>query len=96
MELKDFAEKWDSRYPSIAISWTSRGENVITLFSQPHDTREIIYTMNAIDSLNSVIRKAIKTDVSSQMIRRHLKLCFWLVRKLLRNGPCLFETGSQQ
>ncbi len=60
MELKDFAEKWDSRYPSIAKSWSSRWENVILLFSYPDDIRKIIYTTNAIESLNSVIRKAIK------------------------------------
>jgi transposase-like protein len=60
MELKDFAEKWDIRYPSIAKSWTSRWENVIPLFSYPNDIRKIIYTTNAIESLNSVIRKAIK------------------------------------
>jgi transposase-like protein len=60
MELKVFAEKWDNRYPSIANSWTSRWENVIPLFSYPHDIRKVIYTTNAIESLNSVIRKAIK------------------------------------
>ena len=60
MELKDFAEKWDNRYPSIAKSWTNRWDNVIPLFGYPDDIRKIIYTTNAIESLNSVIRKAIK------------------------------------
>lgn len=60
MELKDFAQKWDTRYPSIAKSWESRWENVIPIFNYPHDIRKIIYTTNAIESLNSVIRKAIK------------------------------------
>jgi putative transposase len=60
MELKHFAEKWDNRYPSIAKSWTTRWENIIPLFSYPDDIRKVIYTTNAIESLNSVIRKAIK------------------------------------
>lgn len=60
VELKAFAERWDSRYPSIARSWTSRWENVILLFSYPDDIRKIIYITNVIESLNSVIRKAIK------------------------------------
>lgn len=60
MELKGFAEKWESRYPAIAKSWASRWDNVIPLFSYPDDIRKIIYTTNAIESLNSVIRKAIK------------------------------------
>jgi putative transposase len=60
MELKHFAEKWDNRYPSIAKSWTTRWENIIPLFSYPYDIRKVIYTTNAVESLNSVIRKAIK------------------------------------
>jgi putative transposase len=60
MELKHFAEKWDNRYPSIAKSWTTCWENIIPLFSYPDDIRKVIYTTNAIESLNSVIRKAIK------------------------------------
>lgn len=60
LELKDFAEKWNYRYPSIAQSWSNHWENVIPLFAYPHDIRKIIYTTNAIESLNSVIRKAIK------------------------------------
>lgn len=60
LELKSFAEKWDSRYPSIAKSWQNHWENVIPLFSYPDEIRKVIYTTNAIESLNSVIRKAIK------------------------------------
>ena len=60
LELNAFAEKWDSRYPSIAKSWITHWENVIPLFCYPDEIRKIIYTTNAIESLNSVIRKAIK------------------------------------
>ncbi len=59
-ELKNFAEKWDGRYPSIAKSWQNHWENIIPLFSYPDEIRKVIYTTNAIESLNSVIRKAIK------------------------------------
>ena len=44
MELKRFAEKWDSRYPSIAKSWSNHWDNVMPLFSYPDDIRRIIYT----------------------------------------------------
>ncbi len=60
VELQTFAQKWESQYPSIAKSWTAHWENVILLFSYPDAIRKIMYTTNAIESLNSVIRKAIK------------------------------------
>jgi len=44
----------------ISRSWRSHWHNLNTLFSYPEDIRKAIYTTNAIESLNSVIRKAIK------------------------------------
>ena len=58
--LDQFAEKWDNNYPQISRSWRNHWENLNTLFSYPTDIRKAIYTTNAIESLNSVIRKAIK------------------------------------
>lgn len=58
--LELFAQKWDSQYASIAKSWRNHWPNLITLFNYPPEIRKVIYTTNAIESLNSVIRKAIK------------------------------------
>ena len=57
--LLEFAEKWDKKYPAISRSWNSHWPNIITIFDFPEEIRKIIYTTNAIESLNSVIRKAI-------------------------------------
>ena len=57
--LADFAAKWDDKYPSISKQWRQHWPNLITLFDYPQDIRRAIYTTNAIESLNSVIRKAI-------------------------------------
>ena len=56
--LQRFCERWDGKYPSIGKSWHRCWENIITLFDYPFDIRKAIYTTNAIESLNSVIRKA--------------------------------------
>lgn len=61
LELDRFAEAWDSKYPQIAKSWRAHWPNLITLFEFPADIRKVIYTTNAIESLNSVIRKSVKT-----------------------------------
>jgi transposase-like protein len=59
-ELEHFGDTWDAQYPKIAQSWRSHWEHLITLFEYPPDIRKVIYTTNAIESLNSVIRKATK------------------------------------
>ena len=59
-ELAAFGERWDSKYPQISRSWNSHWDNLRTLFEYPPEIRKVIYTTNAIESLNSVIRKATK------------------------------------
>lgn len=60
LALEKFAERWDDKYPQISRSWHNHWENINTLFNYPTDIRKAIYTTNAIESLNSVIRKATK------------------------------------
>lgn len=74
LALDKFAEKWDAKYPQISRSWITHWANLNTLFNYPEDIRKAIYTTNAIESLNSVIRKAIKkrklfpTDESAKKV----------------------------
>lgn len=60
LALDQFSERWDDKYPQISKSWRSHWHNLNTLFGYPEDIRKAIYTTNAIESLNSVIRKAVK------------------------------------
>ncbi len=59
-ELDAFSVKWNKQYASISKMWERHWENIITLFDYPDEIRKIIYTTNAIESLNSVIRKSIR------------------------------------
>lgn len=59
MELDRFADKWDNKYQTISRLWRNNWENITTLFAYPDEIRKVIYTTNAIESLNSVIRKAV-------------------------------------
>ncbi|WP_340618430.1 IS256 family transposase [Xenorhabdus entomophaga] len=58
--LDAFGRTWDTRYPQISRSWQSNWNNLSTFFAYPAEIRKVIYTTNAIESLNSVIRHAIK------------------------------------
>ncbi|MGV6835499.1 IS256 family transposase [Yersinia pestis] len=60
MALDKFAEAWDDKYPQISKSWRTHWENLNTFFGYPPDIRKAIYTTNSIESVNSVIRAAIK------------------------------------
>ena len=55
--LELFAEKWDKLYPSISKSWRAHWARVIPLFAFPEDIRKVIYTTNAIESMNMTLRK---------------------------------------
>ena len=58
--LDEFEEKWDDKYPPIGQSWRRNWEQVIPFFAYPVAVRKIIYTTNAIESLNMSLRKIIK------------------------------------
>lgn len=60
LALEQFSERWDEKYPQISRSWNTHWHNINTLFNYPPEIRKAIYTTNAIESLNSVIRKSIK------------------------------------
>jgi transposase-like protein len=55
--LEDFAQAWDTKYPTIAKMWRAKWTDIITFFDFPPEIRKAIYTTNAIESVNSVIRK---------------------------------------
>ena len=60
LALDKFCSSWDGKYPQIGKSWRANWNNLNTFFDYPEDIRKVIYTTNAIESLNSVIRKVIK------------------------------------
>jgi len=57
-QLEAFGERWKEKYCQIAKMWDRHWPNLITLFDYPPEIRKTIYTTNAIESLNSVIRKS--------------------------------------
>ncbi len=60
--LELFAEKWDKQYPSISESWRSHRANIIPFFAFPPEIRRVIYTTKALESMNSSLRKVIKSQ----------------------------------
>lgn len=61
ISLDAFGKKWDKKYPTISQMWSNNWDRVIPFFEYPEDIRKVIYTTNAIESVNRSLRKVIKT-----------------------------------
>jgi putative transposase len=55
--LEAFAHKWDGRFPTISKTWRANWQRVIPFFAYPPEIRKVIYTTNAIESINASLRK---------------------------------------
>lgn len=60
-ELDNFAEKWNSKYPKISISWRNHWAELSTYFKYPQSVRTLIYTTNSIENFNRQLRKVTKS-----------------------------------
>jgi len=55
------AGPWGERFPTVVASWRRAWSHVVPFFAFPPDVRRVIYTTNAIESINARLRKIIKT-----------------------------------
>ena len=60
IQLAQFEEKWDKTHLAISQSWRRNWEQIIPFFAYPPEIRKVIYTTNAIESLNMSLRKVTK------------------------------------
>lgn len=79
--LTEFADRWDDKYPTISRQWRAKWSDIITLFEFPEEIRRVIYTTNAIESLNSTIRKFTKNRKQYPSEQSALKLVFMAIRE---------------
>jgi putative transposase len=76
-ELNAFAEgPWGQKYPAIAQSWRRHWSEVIPFYAFPDEVRRIIYTTNAIESLNAKLRRAVRARGHFPTDESALKLFF--------------------
>jgi len=76
LRLDEFAAKWDAQYPTISQMWRRNWEHLTPFFAYPADIRKVIYTTNAVESLNMSLRKVIKTRGSFPTQEAAMKLLF--------------------
>ena len=82
MALTEFAEKWDEQHPTISMSWRNNWARLSVFFDYPPEIRKVIYTTNAIESLNASLRKITKTRRSFPTDDSVLKILYLALHQI--------------
>jgi putative transposase len=82
--LEEFDQSaWGRKYPAIAASWRRHWERVTAFFAYPPDVRRVLYTTNAIESLNMRLRKIIKNRSHFPSDEAATKLIYLALRSIM-------------
>jgi putative transposase len=79
--LEEFAQVWQEKYPTIVKMWRTKWTDIITLFDFPAPIRKAIATTNAIESVNSVIRKFTRNRKIYPNEESALKIVYMAIRE---------------
>jgi putative transposase len=93
------AGPWGQKYPAIAHSWRRHWEEVIPLFPFAPEVRKIIYTTNAIESLHSQVRKAVRSRGHFPSDEAATKLLWLVLRNISegwKNPPIVWHAAKTQ
>lgn len=99
-ELNAFDEGvWGRKYPAIAQSWRRNWTQVIPFFAFSAEVRKIIYTTNAIESLNASVRKAVRNKGHFPSDQAAMKLIWLALRHTTENWkrpPIAWQAAKAQ
>ena len=82
IRLGEFEDKWDAEYLPIGQSWRRNWSRLIPFFDYPPEIRKVIYTTNAIESVNMSLRKITKNRGSFPSDEALLKLFYLALRNI--------------
>jgi putative transposase len=76
---------WGKKYPTITPAWRRQWDQVIPFFAFPPEVRKIIYTTNAIESLNSKLRTSVRSRGHFPNDEAAIKMLYLVLRGVSRN-----------
>ena len=82
--LDAFEQQWGSDYPPIVQSWRRNWDRITPFFDYPPEVRRIIYTTNAIESVNMSLRKITKNRGSFPSDEALLKLFYLALNNIAK------------
>ena len=80
--LSEFEERWGKEYPPICQSWRRNWSRLTPFFFYPPEIRKVIYTTNAIESVNMSLRKITKNRGSFPSDESLIKLFYLALRNI--------------
>jgi putative transposase len=84
LHLDTFAAKWDATHPTISQSWRRNWNRITPFFAYPAEIRKVIYTTNAIESINMSLRKVTKTRGSFPNDEAMFKLLYLALNNIAK------------
>lgn len=93
--LNDFETEWGDRYPAVVDLWRRNWERFTPFLEFPPAIRKVIYTTNAIESLNYQLRKVTKTRGSFPTGDAVLKILYLAIRNINHERGGELGTGTQ-
>jgi len=84
LNLQGFADKWDGKYASVSKLWRNHWEYITPFFAYQAEIRKVMYTTNAIESLNRSLRKVLKTKGSFPNDESILKLIYLAMQNIAK------------
>ena len=97
-----FGDKWDEKYPAISPSWKADWDRLTVFFDYPPAIRRVIYTTNAIESLNYSLRRLLKNRGAFPTDESIMKVFYLALKNISKKWsaqpalgvPCLFKIGN--
>ena len=79
-----FSDRWDDKYPAISPSWRKDWERLTVFFDYSPEIRKVIYTTNAIESLNYSLRRMLKTRGAFPTDDSILKILYLAINRVAK------------
>lgn len=93
--LLELEKDWDERYPMVSKSWRNNWTRITPFFAYPPEIRKVIYTTNAIESLNNSLRKVTKNRNSFPNDEAAIKSLYMALKNIAKKWTMLLQGWPQ-
>ena len=93
--LDDLGKKWNAKYPMIQRSWETHWNDLNEFFAYPQEIRRVIYTTNAIESLNASLRKVTKNRAAFPDDEAIIKIMYLALKKAAKKWTMPIQNWGQ-
>jgi transposase-like protein len=93
--LEEFRGTWDGKYPMIGRSWHERWTEIVPFLAYAPEIRKVIYTTNAIESLNYTLRKVTRNRQAFPTSESAMKLVYMALQNISRRWTMPVQDWSQ-